>query len=241
MSFSLRWDRVFLRMKLAFFFITIPGNSSYNSYTFAHSLCYYFTAALKGTIRCSLSCRNSGCHLFFYFALNSNFYCDFSGISLLIGHLLTAISIEECRSIFVAQMNFCTRPILSNPNMPSKSFRRISLALLRQTGYTRTFFILLLVWKSLLSFETVVSVKDPLFILRMTRQMNMNLLCGEKSQSKPTVFGEEPVALPLSPEKIRRGLYWERTRSSAVRSRQISTMNVNVCISVLKKCEPCKR
>lgn len=45
-----RWDRLFLGMKLAFGFIKIPGNSSYSSYTFSHSLCSYFTAARKGMI-----------------------------------------------------------------------------------------------------------------------------------------------------------------------------------------------
>jgi len=46
-----RWAWLFLGMKLAFRFIKIPRNSSYNSYTFAHILCSYFTAARKGMIR----------------------------------------------------------------------------------------------------------------------------------------------------------------------------------------------
>lgn len=46
-----RWAWLFLGMKLAFRFIKISGNSSYNSYTFAHILCSFFTAARKGMIR----------------------------------------------------------------------------------------------------------------------------------------------------------------------------------------------
>jgi len=110
--------------------------------------------------------------------------------------------VQECRSIF-----YCTdEPLYTSYRLESQhakqEIRRISLALLCQTGYTRTFFILFLVWKCLLSLGTVVSVKGPLFILRMTRKINMNLVCGEKSQRKHTVFGEEPVALPLSPKQV---------------------------------------
>lgn len=116
-----RWDRVFLGMKLAFRFITIPGNSSYNSYTFAHSLCSYFTAALKGMIESSLfpflqKFRMSLILLFcFEFELLMRFLRRLSSLWPPCKQKYQCKSVE---ALFVAQTNLCPRPIVLNPNTP---------------------------------------------------------------------------------------------------------------------------